>query len=350
MKNLPDVFKNKQGPFWADKLLDWHKKIDRPMPWKQQKDPYKIWISEIILQQTRVEQGLPYFHKIIEKYPTIEALALADEEEFLSVWEGLGYYSRARNALKTAKYLAFEKQGQFPDTYPELLRLPGIGPYTAAAIASFAFGTSDVVVDGNVARVVSRLLGITEDPLTDKGKKVFYLNTKMLKGEVKASDYNQALMDFGALVCTPHKPHCDTCIFYFECFARKNNQVGALPFKRIKAKRKKRYFIWYLYEIEDKVALSKRNHKDVWRGLFQLPGPEVSDHEGWKKSLKELSQKGNQVYFSKQILTHQEIHLAVVIGIELASQSSEEWIWVQKENLSKMPMPKILRNFLKNHT
>lgn len=298
----------------SNKILEWHKQIDRDLPWKQTDDPYFIWLSEIILQQTRVAQGTPYYLKFIRLFPTVQLLANASEEKVFKAWEGLGYYSRARNLHAAAKYITKDLSGKFPNTYDKILELKGVGPYTAAAIASFAFQEDQAVLDGNVFRVLSRIFDIPIDILSTEGKKTFIILAKELLPKGNSAAYNQAIMDFGALQCTPKKPNCMFCPLQEYCEAYRNGTIEERPVKKKAAKKKKRYF-----HILDTSALGylmvrKREAKDVWQGLYELPLIETKSKESptteeWS-SLINISTdfEIEKPIYSKQLLSHQEIH------------------------------------------
>ncbi|MFN6944030.1 MAG: A/G-specific adenine glycosylase, partial [Cytophagaceae bacterium] len=249
-------------------LLTWYKSNKRPLPWREESDPYHIWLSEILLQQTRVAQGLPYYLRFIEAYPNLNSLAKADEKEVLHLWQGLGYYSRARNMLSTAKSLTQNLNGKFPGSYKDLLKLKGVGSYTAAAIASFAYNEKVPVVDGNVIRVLSRVYGIEGD-----------IRTSGVQGEVKKyaeeiipdecpSEFNQAIMEFGALHCTPALPKCDSCPITHLCFAFTHKKQKQIPFKSKAKPRKERYFNYLVMESPKGVWMNIRKEGDIWTGMY----------------------------------------------------------------------------------
>ncbi len=251
------------------KLLAWYHENKRDLPWRRTGDPYKIGLSEIILQQTRVEQGLPYYEKFIRKYPTVGHLADAAEDEVLRLWQGLGYYTRARNLHRCARIVVEKFKGKFPGSYDELIKLPGIGRYTAAAIASFAFGEKVGVVDGNVTRVIARIMGINGDiSQRNTMKKI----EKIIEEWIPADSpglFNQAIMEFGALHCMPSSPACDRCIFINECYAYRYGLQDTLPVKRNKIRKKMRYFHYLVIESDGRFLLHKRTGKDIWHGLFE---------------------------------------------------------------------------------
>ena len=240
------------------------------MPWRGTADPYAIWLSEIILQQTRVDQGTPYFNSIYDKYPNVFSLADANEEDVLRLWQGLGYYSRARNLLKCAAVIVEKFDGKFPEDLPSLKNLPGIGPYTAAAIASLAFNKPTPVVDGNVYRVLARVYGVGTDISTHKARKEFEDLSGRLMPKELAGEYNQALMEFGALQCTPANPDCFDCPFKMNCYARENGAVAQLPVKKNKAKQKTVHFHYIVFSRENRIWMKKRPSGGIWQGLYDF--------------------------------------------------------------------------------
>jgi len=272
---------------FAKSILDWDRDIDRGMPWQGEKDPYLIWLSEILLQQTRVEQGLPYYLKFKEKYPTIQDLANASDDEVMRLWQGLGYYSRCRNLLYTARYITNELNATFPSSYEDILKLKGVGPYTAAAIASFAYNINKPVVDGNVKRVISRYAGV-EEPIDGKAgsDKITDFSQKAIDATKAPAIYNQAIMNFGALNCTPKSPKCSDCILKSDCYAFQQDRVKYLPKKEKKIKKKSRYFIYLHVEVGEMILIQQRIQKDIWQQLYQLPLIEVSESEYSNFTLK----------------------------------------------------------------
>ena len=254
----------------------WYHQNKRALPWRQTSDPYKIWISEIILQQTKVDQGVKYYYRFLERFPTIKKLAEANEDEVLKIWQGLGYYSRARNLHFTARYINNELNGKFPADFESILQLKGIGPYTAAAIASFAYNLPCPALDGNVYRVLSRYFGIGTPIDSAKGKKEFYRLATELIPASNPGLHNQAMMEFGALQCTP-KPDCSRCPVAETCFVFRNNMVSHLPVIEKKTKQRNRYFDYYLIEKGEFIYLEKRMGNDIWRNLYQFPLVETPD-------------------------------------------------------------------------
>lgn len=252
---------------FARLLIEWYHEHKRDLPWRNTNDPYLIWISEIILQQTRVAQGYAYYQRFIERFPNLESLAAAEENEVLKYWQGLGYYSRARNLHQAA----ISVNGVFPVKYEDILKLKGVGTYTAAAICSFAYNQPHAVVDGNVYRVLSRFFGINEPIDSGKGKKIFASLAHDLLDKVQPALYNQAIMDFGALQCAPLSPDCTVCPFKNRCFAFNHNMVSSLPIKQNKTKTSERFFYYLLIRDNGNIYLNKRTENDIWKNLYELP-------------------------------------------------------------------------------
>jgi A/G-specific adenine glycosylase len=316
----------KQKYFFQQALFRWSAAHLRPLPWKNIKNPYFIWLSEIILQQTRVAQGLPYYLKFTENYPTVKALADAPEDDVMKCWEGLGYYSRARNLHSAAKYIAYDCQGIFPNTHEGILKIKGVGAYTAAAIASFAFDLPHAVVDGNVYRVLSRFFGISTPIDSTDGQKEFRLLADFLLEEAQPARYNQAIMDFGATHCLPKNPLCGTCPLHQQCQAFLQEKINILPVKSKKIVKKERFFNYFLFKKDGKTWIKKRIEKDIWQNLYELPLIEsdyfldaeklyaaLSHHFGGLQ-INEKSLKISKPY--KHILTHLTI-FAQFIEVEL---------------------------------
>lgn len=256
--------------YFSKTIVKWYQQNMRELPWRTTKDPYKIWLSEIILQQTRVLQGLPYYEKFIIEFPDVRSLAAAPEQKVLRLWQGLGYYTRARNLHACAKVVVQKLDGLFPDTYEALKGLPGIGEYTAAAIASIAHEENVAVVDGNVFRVLARLTGTATPINTPEGKKEFTILANSLMGSRHPAEHNQAVMEFGALRCTPKNPHCAGCIFASECVAYNNDLQAILPVKLQKKKSRKRYFYYFIIKTGKSLVMNIRTGKDIWRGLYDF--------------------------------------------------------------------------------
>ncbi len=343
---------------FSGQLLSWHYSTNnRSMPWKGEKNPYKIWLSEIILQQTRVEQGMQYYHNFINAYPTVMDLADAPDDEVFKKWEGLGYYSRCRNLLATARIIAHEYQGHFPENYDQLLQLKGVGPYTAAAIASFAFGLPHAVVDGNVIRVLSRYFGIQAAFDTTEGKKIFQELAKQALAANAPADYNQAIMDFGATVCKPVNPLCNKCALALKCFALKNAAIAQLPVKEKRLVKKYRYFIFIKIIANQQTWVVKRSDKDVWHQLYAFFTHELPDEKAFISfdiknffSLKLWSPNDvsapSVVY--RQTLTHQHIRACFyeLTFTHPPLNLPESGIWVSKEALQQLAFPQIINQYL----
>ncbi len=301
---------------FSSKILAWYDEHKRDLPWRQTKDPYQIWISEIILQQTRVEQGLGYFERFMQRFPTFHQLASAPEDDVMKLWQGLGYYSRARNLHKAAKQI----QEVFPVTYKDVLALPGVGPYTAAAICSFAYGMAYPVLDGNVYRVLGRYLAIPEAIETSKGKRIYAQAASELLDQKRPADYNQGIMDFGATHCTQHQPKCDICPLQDSCASYGQRKVAEFPVKKKRPKVVDRYL--YYISVSDGVCthIYKRSQPGIWRQLYEFPffetdhllsTTECLGHESVQRFLDLGDQVTYQVVVQdqKHLLSHQRLHM-----------------------------------------
>lgn len=339
-------------------INSWFEKYKRELPWRQVEDPYLIWLTEIILQQTRVDQGLPYFQKIAKKFPTVKDLALATEQEVLKSWQGLGYYSRARNLHAAAKKVVQEHQGQIPTTYKSLLKLPGIGDYTAAAIASIAFGEVQAAVDGNVYRVLSRIFGIRTPTDTTKGKKEFRPLAQELVDPEQPGEFNQAMMDFGALQCKPVNPLCDSCPVQSFCYAYATGTQKELPVKQKRQQQtRKRYFHYLLLRHPEGVFLQRRTGKDIWKNLWELPLIETSmaQQEAAEKLAEAYPTPTATVVLEPEAnyqhnLSHQIIEAYFYqMRTETVPEWAAEWTLVKYEDLKHYPLPKLIENFLKKN-
>jgi len=326
------------------------------MPWKGEKDPYKIWLSEIILQQTRVEQGWSYYEKFIDAFPTILHLARANEEKVFKMWEGLGYYTRCKNLIATARKVAEEYKGKFPSTYDEIKQLPGIGPYTAAAISSFAFNEPYAVLDGNVQRIIARYFGMTTPVDTTAGKKLYQTMAQSLLQHDEPGTYNQAIMDFGAVVCKPQNPLCSDCVQQKECEAFKHNTVSQLPVKQKTIVRKERWFYYFMIECQGQLYIRQRTGKDIWENLFEFvlfESPAAIDEISNKLPfLKKLTnghsfQIANISRLYRQQLTHQTIHGQFIkITVKESLPSLKDFLLIEKKQLSKYAFPRFITTFL----
>lgn len=330
------------------------------MPWKGEKDPYKIWLSEIILQQTRVEQGLAYYNNFIKKFPTVHHLAKAPDEKVFKLWEGLGYYSRCRNLLATARFISKELKGKFPDNYESIRALKGIGPYTAAAISSFAYNLPHAVLDGNVFRVLSRVFGISMAIDSTEGKKKFTTLAEELLDKKEPGIYNQAIMDFGAVICKPAAPLCDSCVFKKDCYAFQYNKVNALPVKEKKISIKKRSFYYLVLEYKNKIVIGQRSTKDIWQGLYEFPLIETTSAAEPAAIIKQAVQQKKWLKpngytiktisaLYKQKLSHQQLTgRFIVLTLKNKPAISGNWQWIAKEVLPQYAFPRMLREFLHN--
>ena len=338
-------------------LLKWDKEENnRAMPWKGEKDPYRIWISEIILQQTRVDQGLAYYQKFIKNFTRIEDLANATDEKVFKIWEGLGYYTRCRNLLSTARFISKSLNGKFPSNYTDILELKGVGPYTAAAISSFAFNLPYAVIDGNVFRVLSRLTGISEPIDSTEGKKIFNSLANEWLDKKQPGKYNQAIMDFGASVCKPQSPLCEDCPFRSVCFAFQNGRIPELPVKTKKQKLKSRYFYYFILNYKKEKAVRLRDKKDIWQGLYEFPLIEMPAPAGIDELLdiaekNKWLKKGKYKLLSvsvnfKQLLSHQKLE-GQFIEISLKQPPDIENLkWVSPALMKKLAFPRFINKYL----
>ncbi len=348
-----------KGRWFREGLMRWHREQNtRSMPWKGLRNPYKIWLSEIILQQTRVEQGLPYYERFVDAYPTVRGLAAASEEEVFRHWQGLGYYSRARNLHHTAKVVANDFDGMFPDTYEGLLALKGVGTYTAAAIASFAFGLPYAVVDGNVVRLLARFCGIANLPQTTEGKKRFESTADALLDREHPGAYNQAIMDHGATVCTPARPDCPRCPVQEKCFAFRHGKIDALPARARKAPLRQRYFHYLLLSNERDEVWLRRRTSDIWNGLFEpllLEADAPLDRRDLAASeaVPGLHLPASPEYEGEitHLLTHQRVTVRF-FSLRLTNAQNlplpHDGLWVPRAALPRYAFPKPLVTFFEN--
>lgn len=342
--------------YFSDKIVEWYQNNRRPLPWRETTNPYFIWLSEVILQQTRVNQGLPYYRLFIESYPTIADLASAAEQDVLRLWQGLGYYTRARNLHKCAKTIVTLYGGRFPKTSRELQALPGIGYYTAAAIASFAFGEVAAVVDGNVYRILSRIFGIEVPINSPEGKEVFSALAAELISKENPAAHNQAVMEFGATFCTATNPKCDACPFTGNCVAFNRRMIDVLPVKLRVRKSRKRYFFYLVVEKENSLLMKKREEKDIWHGLFDFVLVEKTrpvkaenlireeEHRKWIQNATHI--KVSKSY--KHILTHQTIHcrfIQIQTGPSFMT-AREDVAFYTPAQIARLPKPALITRFL----
>lgn len=338
---------------FSKKLILWYLQNKRDLPWRKTKNPYFVWLSEIILQQTRVAQGLAYYLKFIETFPTVFDLAKAEESTVLKLWQGLGYYSRARNLHYSAKHIVNEFNGEFPSTFNEIIKLKGIGDYTASAIASICFNESTAVVDGNVYRVLSRYFGIDTPINSSKGIKEFKALAQKLIDKKEVGTFNQAIMDFGAIQCKPKKPLCMFCPFADSCVALQKNKIDELPVKEKKIKIKKRFFNFLVIKTSNqKTILTERKGKGIWQGLYQFPLIESSSSINKEELIttKEFSTLfPNHVTLSlfnpKEIvhkLSHQHLHTQFwIVDCEKLDAAKIDW-----KAIENYPVPILISNFI----
>ena len=335
-------------------LIQWYLQNKRDLPWRNTRNPYHIWLSEIMLQQTRVAQGTPYFLSFTQNFPTVFDLANASEQEVLKLWQGLGYYSRARNLHKTAQYIAFEQNGIFPDNYKDLLNLKGVGDYTAAAIASFCYDETVAVVDGNVFRILSRYFDIESDISNAATKKEFQNLALALIPKDQAAIFNQAIMEFGALQCVPKSPNCEVCVFNDSCLALQKKKVSQLPVKSKKVKVTNRYFNYLIFEDDQqKTLIQQRTDKGIWYNLYEFPLMETEKEQDFEfistkvvldfnydTTILSISELNPQAQLHK--LTHQ--HLFIKYWKVKVKGNLKNGIAI--EDLKTYPFPIVLFNFI----
>ena len=354
---------------FAGIIRGWYKKNKRELPWRLSRDPYRIWISEVILQQTRISQGLDYYNSFVRAFPDVEHLAQATEDEVLILWQGLGYYSRARNLHQAAKDVVGKMDGVIPDTYEELLKLKGVGTYTASAIASICFGERSAVVDGNVARVIARLYGVEEAINSGAGGRIV---SALAAEEMKeAGDdpgmHNQAMMEFGALQCVPVSPRCEACPMEKHCQARLSGRVDKLPVKRPARKALERWMYFYIISCEGETILTRREENDIWKSLYQFPLHKTGSQQDEEKLAGEMleevigrHQDGASVpdfirvvKISEPIrhqLTHRTIY-ARFIHVKLDKLPHPlplNWIRVPLEEVGKYPVPRLINRYMES--
>lgn len=340
--------------YFSNKIAKWYVNNKRSLPWRDTCDPYSIWLSEVILQQTRVNQGLPYYQQFLRTFPSVTDLANAPEQQVLRLWQGLGYYTRARNLHKCARTVVAEHGGKFPSDFVTLLTLPGIGEYTAAAIASFSFGERVAVVDGNVFRVLSRIFGIETPINSPEGKKIFSALANELISPSDPALHNQAIMEFGAMHCTPKNPNCHECPFRDSCIAYNKALVDVLPVKLKARKTRKRYFFYLVVERNKALLMKQRREKDIWHGLFDFILIEKKSPvkpENLIATHTPLLKEARPVYVSKpykHLLTHQTIHCRF-IHLQAPGNFSlpeKEFAFYTPEEVAELPKPVLISRFL----
>lgn len=341
---------------FQQKIIDWYMINKRELPWRNTTEAYVIWLSEIILQQTRVEQGRPYFNRFLENFPKVSDFADATEDEVLKLWQGLGYYSRGRNMLYTAQEVMAKHNGIFPTSYNELIRLKGIGEYTAAAISSFSANENRAVLDGNVFRVLSRYYGIAEPINSSRGKNLFSKLAQELIKQQNASIYNQAIMEFGALQCKPKSPKCELCPLATDCYALIHQQIDSLPVKLKNGKIKERWFNYFVAFNDDSVLMKQRQPGDIWQKLYDFPLIEtLSQMQITDSGFIEMVKKqfGNEVIMhpivqKKHILSHQIIyvHFFALENYMINFNLHTEIKSVPIAKFRSLPHPKVIGDFI----
>lgn len=351
------MLEKQQKAFFSRKLLTWNKSSNkRSMPWKGEKDPYRIWLSEIILQQTRVNQGLAYYERFIVRFPTVYSLATAAEADVFKLWEGLGYYSRCRNLIHTAKFIHNELGGVFPDSFEGLLSLKGIGEYTASAIGSFAFGLPLAVVDGNVIRVLTRIFGMDAPINQTAGRATLNKLAQRLINKKQSGNYNQAIMDFGATVCKPMKPICFGCPFEKNCIALKEKKQTFYPVKTPKKKPRDRWFNYLVLTQEGNLLVKQRIEKDIWEKLYefvlkeetgQVLAKSITDPSYW--GLNKTLFKKSTVHLSQELihqLTHQTIHCRFVLVTLQEKITMDGYHWVSPTEALQFAFPRLITKYV----
>jgi A/G-specific adenine glycosylase len=345
---------------FSSQIKQWYAQNKRDLPWRRTSDPYKIWLSEIILQQTRVDQGMAYYLKFTEHFPTVFDLANASEDNVLKLWQGLGYYSRARNLHFTAKYIVAELDGKFPSNHKGILTLKGVGSYTAAAIASFCFNIPAPVIDGNVYRVLSRYFGIEEPIDTTTGKKIFEALAEELIDRKDPATHNQAIMEFGALQCTPKSPNCTSCPLADSCMALEKGLIETLPIKSKKLKQRDRFFNYIVLNEGNYIYINKRTGKGIWQNLYDFPliessqrltEAEIPEHPDFRtltdnNSIEILAISSEY----KHILSHQKIH-AIFWEIKLSAKAKNlrQYERIIKNKINDFALPKLIENYIGKH-
>lgn len=338
---------------FSNQLVLWYLQNKRNLPWRSSVNPYNIWLSEIILQQTRVDQGMSYYFKFVENFPTVEDLASVSEEQILKLWQGLGYYSRARNLHFSAKYIVNELGGEFPKTYNELIKLKGVGDYTASAIASICYNEPTAVVDGNVYRVLARYFGISTPINSTKGIKEFKQLAQQLISSKQPGTHNQAVMEFGARMCKPQNPDCDNCPLNNSCVALSKKQIKELPIKERKLKIKNRYFNYLVIQTEDNKTKIVKREKGIWLNLYEFPLIETTNeieekelirHEKFDKLFKTTVTKVK--LFNKKVMVHKLSHQHIYTKFWIVNTQASEDFALSWNAIKKYPVSTLIDNFL----
>ena len=329
-------------------IVNWYRLNKRSLPWREELNPYYIWLSEIILQQTKVDQGIPYYFKFVQKYPTIIKLANAEEKEVLNDWQGLGYYSRARNLHYSAKHIRDKLNGEFPKNYNEILKLKGVGKYTAAAISSFAFNEKKAVVDGNVYRLLSRYFDISTPIDSSSGIKEFQEIADSLINNENPGEHNQAIMEIGALICIPKKPKCTYCPLAEKCISFIKGNIQNRPIKKTRLKRKKRFFHYLIFNHNEELIVEKRTKKDIWKNMYQFPLIEAKNIDE-KIDLNMFKNKLFESSIRKHILSHQIIYVKFH-HFNSTYNFNKNCFKIKKSEIGNYPIPRIIDKYLEEQT
>lgn len=339
---------------FADDIIEWYRKNKRQLPWRDTKDAYRIWVSEIMLQQTRVEAVKPYYARFLKELPDVKALAQAEEDKLLKLWEGLGYYNRVRNMQKAARQIVIDYHGEFPDTYEEICSLTGIGSYTAGAISSFAYNLAQPAVDGNVLRVITRITGDDRDIMKQGTRKSIEERLKKVIPKHAPGDFNQGLIELGALVCVPNaEPGCGKCPAFMYCEARKQNRIGELPVRKKPKKRRIEKHTILVFRDHDKIAISKRSGRGLLAGLYELPGVEghltPDEVTAYCKDIGLMPIQIRSLGEAKHIFSHVEWHMTgyAVLVDELEKINKKEYLFVRPEEIKETyPIPSAFESYM----
>ncbi|MGB0836976.1 MAG: A/G-specific adenine glycosylase [Flavobacteriaceae bacterium] len=340
---------------FSQNIINWYSSNKRDLPWRRDRNPYSVWLSEIILQQTRIEQGTPYYYKFIENFPEVTDLADAEEEEVLKLWQGLGYYSRARNLHVTAQDIRDNYGGQFPDNYKELKKLKGVGDYTASAISSICFDEVQAVLDGNVFRVLSRYFGVDLPINSSEGIKFFRQKAQSLAPSIGIGDYNQGLMDLGSRVCSPKKPTCEQCPLSKDCVAYLTNSQLDYPVKKGKVKVKEVYF-YYLVIASDNGLMFRKRLEGIWKNMYEFPyissDSPISDLELVRRveAKYDIQIDNNGLTQIKEEVVHKLSHMKINGGFYALTNAELPYKLYSYKEVEKLPVPVIISNFLKEYT
>ena len=343
----------------AQELILWYLQNKRDLPWRNTRNPYYIWLAEVILQQTRVNQGMEYYLRFIDKYPNVKKLAKAEEDEILKMWQGLGYYTRARNLHAAAQYISNELNRVFPDRYNDILKLPGVGPYTAAAIASFAFKLPHAVVDGNVSRVLSRIFDIDTPINSPAGKKQIQVIADACLSTSEPDTYNQAIMELGATICKPINPDCQNCPLFFKCISRKENTMHLRPVKIKSKKPVVRYMDFAVLESDQDLIFKKRTGNDIWKGLHDFTSIEGMKEPTEKYITKQLVEKFPGIQLNRIPHTHHKEYIYLLSHQRILARfwsykysgtlnNNSVYFSVPKHSLELLAVPRLIQKYLED--